>query len=475
VYEYQNQWMVRTFMQWDIEMDVVVVGSGGCGLTAALAAGEKGLEVAVLEKTEFVLGNTAASSGMIPAAGTRFQSEKGIIDSSEQMAKEILGKNNYTGDSNLTLRVCSESASLIEWLADQHNVQLSLVTDFLLPGHKTYRMHAPPSRSGLELMKMLKRAVNKMDNIYLMLKSPVTNLILNDENAVIGVETETPNGKQFIGAKKIILADGGFGGNKELVNRFLPEISEAMYFGYEANTGDALRMGLKANAEIAQMSGYQGHASVSEEHGILVTWGAVMLGGFIVNNEGNRFGDETKGYSEYAKELLGQPGKHAYMIFDQEIHDKLLGIEDFINLVNFQAFKPSDTIEGLSQKLNIDADSLNETFARFHSSVDVGVDEFNRTNLPKRLSGVLYGIKIVPALFHTQGGVKINENSQVLSKTGDPIPNLYAGGGGAVGISGNSAKGYVAGNGLLSALGFGKIAGDHAATTIHMEERGYVK
>lgn len=454
-------------MQWDIEVDVVVVGGGGCGLTAALAAAEKGLEVAVLEKTEFVLGNTAASAGMIPAAGTRFQAELGIADSPEQMAQEILEKNKYTGDPEHTLRVCKESAKLVEWLADRHSIQLSLVTDFLLPGHTRYRMHAPPSRSGLELMKMLKQAVAKMDNIYLMLKSPVTKLIVRENREVIGVETDTPNGKQTIGAKKVIMADGGFGGNKAMVHEFIPEIAEALYFGYEGNTGDAIRMGAEQlNAELAQMTAYQGHASVAEKQGILVTWGAIMLGGIIVNHQGRRFGDESSGYSEFAKDVLHQPEGHAYMIFDKDIHDQLLGFEDFKNLVNLKAFYFSETIEGLAEKFGLDAKSLAETIEQYNASVDAGVDEFNRKVLPKKLTKNYCGIRIVPALFHTQGGLKINNNAQVLGKDGEIIPNLYAGGGSAVGISGNSAKGYVAGNGLINALGFGKIAGEHAAQSI---------
>ena len=457
-------------MHWDIEVDIVVVGGGGCGLTAALSAAESGLEVAILEKTEFILGNTAASGGMIPAAGTRFQLEKGIIDNPEQMAKEILEKNKYTGDPDQTLRVSKESASLIEWLVDRHDIKLSLVTEFLLPGHKTYRMHAPPSRSGLELMKMLRSAVRKMDNIYLMLKSPVTKLVLSDNNEVIGVETNTPNGKQRIGAKKVILADGGYGGNKEIVNKFIPEIADALYFGYEANTGDAISMSAEANAELKNMSAYQGHASVSEAHGILVTWGAVMLGGFIVNNRGFRFGNESQGYSEYAREVLNQPEKHAYMIFDQEIYSQLQGIEDFKNLADFKAFHYSDSIEGLAEKLELDPEILKTTLEKYNASVTLGEDEFGRRVLPKKLTDSYYGIKIVPALFHTQGGLRINENAQVLGKNGVPIPNLYAGGGSSVGISGTLAEGYVAGNGLLCALGFGKIAGNHAAKSINQVE-----
>ncbi|MFO7264092.1 MAG: flavocytochrome c [Bacillota bacterium] len=455
-------------LAWDAETDVVVVGAGGCGLVAALAAAEHGAQVVILEKTERVLGNTAASAGMIPAAGTRFQKALGIEDSPEQMAADILRKNDHQSDPELTLALCQESARLVEWMVDSLGIELSVVQEFKYPGHSTYRMHAPISRSGLDLIKMLRQAVNKRDNIILMLQSPVTDLVAED-GAVVGVVTQTPMGEQRIRAQKVILACNGFGGNRELVAKYIPEMADAMYFGYEGNTGEAILWGEKLGAQLENMHGFQGHSSVSAGQGILVTWGVVMMGGFMVNVNGERFGDETQGYSEFSLEVMKQPQQTGFLIFDQSIHDQLLSIEDFRQLASMNAFKFASTPEELAKALGIPAGGLAATFEEVRQAAASGGDRFGRTDFAKVLEPPYCGIRVVPALFHTQGGLKINRHAQVLRKDGTPIPNLYAGGGSAVGVSGNHPKGYMSGNGLLAALGFGKIAGEHAAKSLALQ------
>lgn len=454
---------------WDADMDVVIAGAGGCGLIAALAAAEKGLEVCLLEKTEFVLGNTSMSAGMIPAAGTRFQKELGIYETPEEMAEDILKKNHYESDPELTLALCRESAPLVEWIVDSLKIELSIVREFSYPGQRNIRMHAPNSRSGMELIKKLKQEVSKRDNIYLILKSEIVEL-LGDENQVRGVVAITPNGKIKVKAKKVILATNGFGANKEMVQKHIPEIANAYYFGYEGSTGDAIRMGEEIGADIDNLSAYQGHSAVAQAQAILVTWGTIMMGGYMVNEEGKRFGDEPQGYSEFATEVLNQPGQHGYIIFDQEIYQQLLSIEDFKVLSEKDSFKKGETIEELAEHLKLNKENMKLTYNEFNRTFEERFDPFGRTVLPKKISGRLYGIKVVPALFHTQGGLKINSRAQVINKKGNLINNLYAGGGAAVGVSGKGSYGYMSGNGLLSALGFGKIAGDHAAQSILSEQ-----
>jgi len=454
---------------WDAEVDVAIAGAGGCGLIAALVAADHQLEVAIFEKTDFVLGNTAASAGMIPAAGTRFQKELGIVETAEEMAEDILKKNKFESDNELTLALSKVSSPLVEWMADRLNVNFSLVTEFKYPGHRNYRMHAPPSRSGLELMKVLRKNVTDRDNIHLMLKSQVSNLITGEKGEVIGLELQTTNGFQRIKANKVILATNGFGGNSKMVKQFIPEISESLYFGYEANTGEGIEIAMKIGADVSNMEAYQGHSAVNEATGILVTWGTIMMGGFLVNETGNRFGNEAKGYSEFAVDILGQSGQCGYIVFDEEIYESLLSIEDFKNLDELMAFKTALTIEGLANQLGVDETNLTNTFSDFQENIDGKEDEYSRTDFPKKLKGPYHGIKVVPALFHTQGGLKINSNAQVLDEKNEVIKNLYAGGGTAVGISGNHAYGYMSGNGLLAALGFGKIAGEHAAEEIKKE------
>jgi len=454
---------------WDAEVDVVVAGAGGAGLVAALTAAQAGLQVAVFEKTEHVLGNTAASAGMIPAAGTRFQREFGIEENAEDMAADILQKNQYESDPDLTLALCKASGPLIEWMHDDLGIELSLVTEFKYPGHSNYRMHAPPSRSGLELMKQLRQRVMNVEEIFLMTNSPVTQLLTDEHKAVNGVVVTSNGEEQRIKAKKVILATNGFAGSKQLVEKYIPEIKDALYFGYEANTGEGITMGVDIGAQLANMQGYQGHSAVNEGTGILVTWGTMMMGGFMVNINGERFGNETSGYSEFAVEILRQAEQFAYIIFDQEIYDELMSHEDFKNLAGMNAFKCGETIQQLSNRLNIDGEKLTQTFNDFEKSRLKQEDKFNRTDFAKQLQAPFYGIKVSPALFHTQGGLLINENSQVIHKNGNVIDNLYAAGGTAVGVSGNHAYGYMSGNGLLAAMGFGKIAGDHVVEMLEKQ------
>lgn len=455
---------------WDAEVDVIVAGAGGGGLVAALSAAQAGLQVALFEKTEHILGNTAASAGMIPAAGTRFQKEHGIEETPEDMAEDIFKKNHYESDKELTLAVCKVSAPLIEWMYDDLDIELSLVTEFKYPGHSNFRMHAPPSRSGLELMKRLRQNVSKFDNIYLMLNTPVVELITNDDNEVIGVVADADGTKQRVKAKKVILATNGFGGNKKMVEQFIPEIKDALYFGYEANTGEGIEMAVKVGADVSNMTAYQGHSAVNEGSGILVTWGTIMMGGFMINQFGERFGNESIGYSEFAVEMLQQEGQFGYIIFDQEIYNELLSHEDFKNLSQSTAFKRADTIEQLAKELEVDVENLVATFNKFTHNKTGTPDEFGRNSFEKELKAPFYGVKVVPALFHTQGGLKINEHAQVVHQNGHVIKNLYACGGTAVGVSGKQAYGYMSGNGLLAALGFGKIAGDHAVSSIKSKE-----
>lgn len=456
--------------EWDIETDVVVVGAGGGGLTAALAASRNGAEVVVFEKTEFVLGNTAASAGMIPAAGTAQQQALGIDDSAEIMVQDILRKNEGESDLEVTRALCEASGPLIDWMTEELSLDLSVVTEFRYPGHSRLRMHAPPSRAGEDLVKMLKKALQQQDNAYIMLRSPVVRLHANEAGEVIGVEADTPHGTQHVKAGKVILASNGFGGNTAMVRKYIPAIAEALYFGYEANTGDAIRWGEELGAALSCMTGFQGHSSVAPSHGILMTWGGVMSGGFLANKEGRRFGNEAQGYSEFALEVMKQPEGYANYIFDAAIYEQLGVIEDFRRLDEMNAFKKADTPAELARKMGMDPHIFEEEMLAFHRAAAEGVDAFGRTHFPKQLEAPLYGIKVVPALFHTQGGLKINRHAQVMKEDGSTIPNLYAVGGAAAGVSGKHPKGYMSGNGLLAALGFGKIAGDHAAAQVSKDK-----
>ena len=263
----------------------------------------------------------------------------------------------------------------------------------------------------------------------------------------------------------MILACNGFGGNRQLVERYIPEIAEAIYFGHVGNQGDAIVWGQQLGADVRCLSAYQGHGSVATPHNALITWACISEGGFQVNREGRRFSNESLGYSEQAAEVMRQPDGIAYEIFDERIADIARQFPDFRDAEKAGALLKANTIEELAALLNIPSAALAaelEHVAQARQSRSQ--DRFGRTfQTQSELKPPYRVIKITGALFHTQGGLMITPETQVMRSDGTRFPNLFAAGGAAVGVSGNSARGYLSGNGLLTATVFGRLAGEHAA------------
>jgi fumarate reductase flavoprotein subunit len=460
----------RDSNNWTFETDVVVVGSGGCGLTAGIAAAQGGMEVMIFEKQARPLSNTARSGGMIPAAGTRFQKVAGIIETPENLAADILRKNHHTSDKEITLHLSRTTTQMVEWLVDEVNVELVLIDDFKYPGHSQFRMHAPPSRTGDALVADLRQAVEKLPSAELVTDASVINLVAGEDDSVLGVVVEHGSHVERVRARKVILACNGFAGNPEMVARYCPEMVDALYFGGEGNTGEGILWGMELGAEVAFMDAFQAHASVATPHGVLITYALIMEGGFQVNSEGKRFGNESKGYSEHALDVLAQPGGSAWDIYDRRLHKLGLNFDDYRQAIELGAIKKGDTIEQLAGELQLPPESLAGTldaYLRFAKGEQL--DSFGRPDCQK-LEAPYYGVKVTGALFHTQGGLKVGQHGQVLRENGAVISNLYAGGGVAAGISGHGAGGYFSGNGLITALGYGMLSGRHAAQAIRADK-----
>jgi fumarate reductase flavoprotein subunit len=214
------------------------------------------------------------------------------------------------------------------------------------------------------------------------------------------------------------------------------------------------------------MDAFQAHASVATPHGILITYALIMEGGFQVNNEGSRFGNESSGYSEQALEVLAQPGGVAWDIYDRRLHLLGLNFDDYRQAVDAGAISQGQTIEELAQELGLPEAGLSNTLENYNRCANGDQeDSFGRKDC-HRLEPPYFGAKVTGALFHTQGGLKVDEDARVLREDGRIITNLYAGGGVAAGISGHGAGGYFSGNGLLTALGYGMLAGRHASNSV---------
>lgn len=452
--------------QWSFETDVVVVGGGGCGLSAAFAAAQGGVEVFVLEKQPRPWSNTARSGGMIPASSTRFQKAAGIEETPEDFAADIVRKNNHTSDPEMTLHLSRVSKDLVEWLVDEVGVDLVFIDDFKYPGHTEYRMHAPPNRTGAALVADLRRAAEAHPNVEFVVDAPVVGLVADDQDAVVGVVVQRGAGQEHVRCRKVVLACNGFAGNPEMVAKYCPEIVPALYFGGEGNTGEGILWGLELGAAVSHMDAYQAHASVAVPHSILITYAIIMEGGFQVNCHGQRFGNESIGYSEHALAVLAQPDGVAWDIYDERLHRLGLAFEDYHQALEAGAVQEGKSPEDLATALGIDATGLVQTMAEYQAIASgEKADPFGRPDCT-HLEPPYYGAKVTGALFHTQGGLKVDLQARVLREDGAPIPNLYAGGGVAAGISGHGPGGYLSGNGLLTALGLGMLAGRDAARLI---------
>lgn len=452
---------------------LLVIGAGACGLVAGLAARDAGTEVVLLERDPVPQGSTALSSGMIPACGTRLQIAAGVDDSAEIMAADIQKKAHGEADAGMIEVICKASGPAIDWLLDKHGIELTLVGGFLYPGHSRLRMHAPVSRSGQDLVGSLTRAVETA-GVNLLTDAHVTDLVVDKHTRIRGVRLQRPDGSsEYIGCESLILACNGYGGNLALVRQYLPDMSDALYFGHTGNQGDAIVWGAALGARLQHLGAYQGHGSVAHPHNILITWALMMEGGIQVNAAGKRFSNEHQGYSEQARAVLAQPGGIAWNIYDQRLH--LLGREfdDYQQAEKVGAIVRADDHSSLATTIGIPAGAIRHTLEKVAEFADGRDDPFGRDFTGKpALEPPYYAVKVTGALFHTQGGIVVDENARALKADGQPFPNLFAAGGAACGVSGSADQGYLSGNGLLTAVVLGRLAGVAAAVQVN-GDRGF--
>lgn len=446
--------------------DVVVAGAGG-GLVAALRAAELGLSVLVVDSNEsFSRGNnTSMSTAMIPAMGTRFQREAEVDDSPERFLADVASKTAGDFSAAVASSLAATSAELVEWLADDVGLDISLVTDFSYPGHSVFRCHTIPGRSGAAMLGELLAATRKNDLIDLYVPARLVDVVTRD-GRVVGVVVETPDGPEEIPTRAVVLATNGFGADRAMVEEQIPEVADAIYFGSEHSRGDALRIGHGLGAASDYLDAYQGHAGLAMPAASLATWATVMHGGFLVNSSGARYGNEASGYSEYAAESIRYAEGESWIIIDERIYDACLAFQDFLDVVSGNGVRWGEDAESLAVAAGIDPNGLRSTVDAVEGIALGAPDPFGRTHWGVPLEGKLAAIHVRPALFHTQGGLRVDERARVVTPDGQAIPGLYAAGGAAAGISGHGASGYLAGNGLLPALGLSYIAATDIAAGI---------
>lgn len=444
-----------------LSVETLIVGAGAAGMVAALAAAETGQEVLVIEADALPAGSTALSAGLIPAAGTRFQRAAGIDDDPARLARDIQRKAQGQNRPEIVDAMARAAGPVVEWLADRHGLVFSVVDDFDYPGHSRRRMHGLPTRSGRELVDALRSAC-EASGIDIVTGRRAHTLFADGDGRIDGLEAALPDGTaERVGCARLILACNGFGGNRAMVAKEIPEIADAIYFGHPGNRGDAMAWGRALGAAIRHPGAYQGHGNVAHPHGILISWAVITEGGFQVNAAGARFWNEAQGYSEAARAVLAQPGGHAVAIFDERIAAIARQFADFREAEAAGAVRRFATLAELAQGFGLPEAALARTASAFDAArAGTAPDAFGRdlAHTPA-LSPPYCGVAVTGTLFHTQGGLDVTPGARVLRANGSPLPNLFAAGGAACGVSGAGDSGYLSGNGLLSAVTLGHIAG----------------
>ena len=449
--------------------EVLIVGAGACGTIAALAANEAGAEVLILERDAKPTGSTSLSGGQIPAAGTKLQRAAGLMDDTpDLLANDLINKAHGECDHALAWHIARESGKTIDWLVDRYQMPLSCILDFRYPGHSRMHMHASPSRFGAELLSALLSAVER-ENIPVATSALVSDLYADADGRIRGVRVSRPDGKaEDMGCDALILACCGYGGDKEMIAKYIPEMVGAHFHGHRGNTGDAVKWGEALGASIKDMGSFQGHGAVATPHAIHLGWPAITEGGFQVNKHGKRFSNENAGYSEQALNVVRQPDHVAWQIWDMRCEKIAIQMHSHGEAQKAGAIKVCDSVEEIARMLGCDSATLAQTIADVEDITRGKTkDPFGRDFSGKpALQAPYCVVKIMGALFHTQGGLEVNKEARVLRSDGTPFPNLFAGGGAARGLSGPSDWGYLSGSGLLMATNLGRLAGEAAAALV---------
>jgi fumarate reductase flavoprotein subunit len=346
-------------------------------------------------------------------------------------------------------------------------VHLELVDEVGDPGHTRRRLHAPPSRSGRQLIAELVRLVERR-GVRLRLSSPVLHLWTDGSGAAIGARIKVPRKSPAnVRCGTLVLASDGFGANVELVRQHCPPAAGLPHAGHAGSTGDGIGWADDIGAATRDLGAFDAHASVAVGSNQLLPWELITHGAILVNQGGRRFADETRGPAALVTPLSAQPGRIAYEVLDARILKCLADRHPyFASEVAPRVLRRADEVEVLARQFQIDPGALAQTVAAYNAAVATGMDALGRTAFEAPLAPPFYAARVSAALLQTLGGLVIDTSARVLRRDGTPIPNLYAGGGAAAGVSGPGGDGYLLGMGLLGALGWGRIAGEHARNEI---------
>ncbi|MDR1568224.1 MAG: flavocytochrome c [Streptococcaceae bacterium] len=441
--------------------DIIIIGAGGAGMTAAIEAKDAGLNPVIFEKMPVAGGNTSKSSSGMNASNTKVQQAQGITDSNDAFFEETLKGGKGTNDQALLRYFVDHSADAIDWLA-QNGIIMDNLT--ITGGMSQKRTHRPSDGSAIGgyLVKGLVENVRKRE-IPLFVNADVTS-IKENKGVVDGVSVTIQGEKaKTIKSKAVVVTTGGFGASKALIKKYRPDLVGYVTTNQVGSTGDGIKMIEKLGGQAIDMKEIQIHPTVQQEKGILIGEAVRGEGAILVNDKGERFVNELDTRDNVSAAITALPEKSAYLIFDQGVRERAKAI-DFYDEQGYVI--SGDTPQELAKKLNMPTDSLSATLNTWNQSVAAHDDTaFNRTTaMDYPLSkSKYYAIKIAPGIHYTMGGVKINTETEVLNKKNQPITGLYAAGEVVGGLHGANRIG---GNSVAEIIIFGRQAGQQSAAFV---------
>ncbi|MEO3991256.1 flavocytochrome c [Pseudocitrobacter cyperus] len=438
--------------------DVVVVGSGGAGLAAAIQAHDEGASVLIVEKMPTIGGNTIKASAGMNAAETRFQRVKGIQDSKELFYQETLKGGKNKNNPELLRRFVENAPEAIEWLASR-GIMLNDITT--TGGMSIDRTHRPRDGSavGGYLISGLVRNVNKR-NIDVMLDTSVVDIVM-EEGEVSAVNLLTEEKETLtIATKSIIVATGGFSANSAMVVKYRPDLAGFVTTNHKGATGGGIALLEKIGAGTVDMGEIQIHPTVEQKTSYLISESIRGGGAILVNQQGSRFFNEMETRDKVSAQIIALPEKYAYIVFDEHVRAKNKAADEYIG----RGFVTSaSSPRALAEKLGLNEDAFLATLERYNGFVEKQHDDdFGRTTALRAPinEGPFHAIQIAPGVHHTMGGVTINTDTCVLDKEHNAIAGAYAAGEVVGGIHGGNRIG---GNAVADIIIFGTLAGHQAA------------
>ena len=489
-----------------VDADVVVVGAGGAGMTAAITAAAEGKSVVVLESQSMVGGNSVRATGGMNAAKTVYQDENefgesagvektlktaaekyadnetitalaktvseqwaeyqknptGYFDSVELMELDTMIGGKGINDPELVETLCANSADAIDWL-DEHGITLHNVSSF--GGASVKRIHRPVNAEGKTvsvgsyMIPLLQENCEKA-GVKMMLDTTATEILTDANGAAVGVKATGASGETVtVNAKAVVLATGGFGANLDMVVKYKPELKGFMTTNAPGIQGQGIEMAQAIGAATVDMDQIQIHPTVEANTAALITEGLRGDGAILINEEGKRFIDEVGTRDVVSAAEIAQTGSYSWLVVDQAMADASSVIQGYIK----KGYTVTGaTYEELGKAMGVDAAAFAETMEKWNGYVEAKNDpDFGRTSFANKLdTAPYYAIKVTAGVHHTMGGLKINANTEVLNEKGEVIPGLFAAGEVTGGVHGANRLG---GNAVADFTVFGRIAGAAAS------------